>query len=99
MELGPKKLVAMLPFDGKRICEVRAVRNVVVRVAPQDILTSVLNREGGWVPQRIPSGGWRMTGSAFAILSRRGTLCSGWLRRIISFRKGEVWRGIAPDCI
>ena len=38
-----------LADDGKRLCEVRAVRNVVVRVAPQDILTSVLNREGGWV--------------------------------------------------
>ena len=36
-----------------------------------------------------------MTGSAFAILSRAGPCGVGWLRRIYSFRKGEVWRGIA----
>ena len=41
--------------------------------------------------------GWRMTGSAFASYERRGTLCSGWLRRINSVRKGEVWRGMVPD--
>ena len=46
---------------------------------------------------RGPAGGWRMTGSAFAILIARGTLCLGWLRRIYSFRKGEVWRGMAAD--
>ena len=39
-----------------------------------------------------------MTGSAFAILIARGTLYLGWLRRIYSFRKGEVWRGMVAGC-
>ena len=34
-----------------------------------------------------------MTGSAFARYERRGTLWSGWLRRINYFSKVEVWRG------
>ena len=42
--------------------------------------------QGERAPHWGLSGGWRMTGSAFAILSRRGTLCSGWLRRINIFR-------------
>ena len=45
------------------------MRNVVVRVAPQDILTSVLNRAREQVvPGRTGRNGWRMTGSAFASL-------------------------------
>ena len=34
------------------------------------------------MPDCIWPNGWRMTGSAFAILIARGTLCRGWLRRI-----------------
>ena len=38
--------------------------------------------EGGMVAGCTGRNGWRMTGSAFAILIARGTLCRGWLRRI-----------------
>ena len=37
-----------------------------------------------------------MTGSAFPMHIGRGTLRRGWLRRILSFRMGEVWRGMVP---
>ena len=35
-----------------------------------------------------------MTGSAFAILSRRGTLCLGWLRRINFQPRGRSGGGM-----
>ena len=64
-----------LADDGKRLCEVRAARDVVYRVAPQDNSVGRGRFGGGMVPDRTAPNGWRMTGSAL----RRGTFWS--LRR------------------
>ena len=66
--------------DGKRLCEVRAVRNVVVRVAPQDILTSVLNRAREHVVKNCT--GWKARGF---IVGAPGSTFS----RVLAFRTSQ----------
>ena len=41
---------------------------------------------------------WRMTGSAFAILIARGTLCIGWLRRITYYITNCARERGVPGC-
>ena len=62
-----------LADDGKRFCEVRAARNVVDEggSAGYTYFSTEL-REGKGGKSLHSAEGWRMTGSAFAILSRAG---------------------------
>ena len=60
-----------LADDGKRLCEVRAVRNVVDEGGSAGYTYfSTEPREGTSGAGLHLGEGWRMTGSAFAILSR-----------------------------
>ena len=52
----------------------------------------------GWVGARPhPTQRLADDGKRLCDLIARAMLCIGWLRRIYSFRKGEVWRGMVAD--
>ena len=59
-------------------------RDVVYRLAPQDTYNYRKLREQKGARGRTSPNGWRMTGSAFPMHIGRGTLCTGWLRRIFT---------------
>ena len=73
-ELREQKEVA---DDGKRLCEVRAVRNVVDEGGSAGCAYfSTELREGKGRGTLHQANGWRMTGSAFPMHIGRGTLYS-----------------------
>ena len=71
--------VALDVYQGKAIWNVY-IDSLFLNALPVPMLATGL--EGGRARHFRSARGWRMTGSAFAILIARGTLFRLWLRRI-----------------